>query len=277
MKKNLLGIGVTLGRYSSFVSQLSALAKLRQSCYVCVANVHMLIEARSDARFADVVNGAKIVTPDGMPLAKSFRLLYGIGQDRVAGMDLLPDLLTAAAEENIAVYFYGSTPEVLERTQSYCNNNLPHLNLAGMHSPPFRTLSAVEENNVVEDINASGAGFVFVALGCPKQEKWMASMQGRINACMIGIGGALPVMVGMQKRAPKLMQTLSLEWLYRMAQEPKRLVGRYSKTNFLFLYLVMREMIRIPFRRMPQMDLEESPVMENLPIKSLESTEMIHA
>ena len=243
MKKKLLSLFVTTGSYQQFVDRIYKLAARKKSSYVCVANVHMLIEAHKDAAFAKAVNNADIVTPDGMPLAKSFKLLYGIKQPRVAGMDLLPDLLTGAVENKLPVYFYGSTDNVLLKTIEFTKNNYPELNVAGIYSPPFRALTTGEEEEIVQKINNTGAKIVFVALGCPKQENWMASMKGRINACMIGIGGALPVVVGMQKRAPMWMQKLCLEWLFRLMQEPQRLFKRYAVTNMSFLYLLLKSWV----------------------------------
>ncbi len=209
----------------------------------------MIIEAHWDSKFADLVNKADLVTPDGMPLAKAMKLLYSIEQDRVAGMDLLPDLLKNAEVEKLGVFFYGGTDEMLAKTQEYIQKNYPKLNKQQYLSPPFRPLTTDEETDVIKQINDSGAQLVFVALGCPKQEKWMASMKGRINACMLGIGGALPVMIGMQKRAPMWMQKISLEWLYRLIQEPRRLFKRYLITNTLFLFLLFLQKIRIVTRR----------------------------
>lgn len=205
----------------------------------------MTIEAHWDLKFAEVVNNADLVTPDGMPLAKAMKYLYGVKQDRVAGMDLLPDLLSAAEKENFGVFFYGGTQEMLDRTKEYVSSVCPKLDNPQYYSPPFRPLTKQEEQEVITKINDSSANLVFVALGCPKQEKWMASMKGRINACMIGIGGALPVMIGMQKRAPQWMQKMSLEWLYRLFQEPKRLFKRYFITNSIFIYLLLVQIIRI--------------------------------
>ena len=201
----------------------------------------MCIEAVDDPLFADVVNNADLVTPDGVPIAKSLKLLYGINQERVAGMDLLPDLHSECGQKELKVFFYGGTDDLKQATEKHMISHYPQLDVAGFHTPPFRILTPEEENAIVEAINDSRANFVFIILGCPKQEKWMAKMKGRINACMIGIGGALPVMVGMQKRAPKWMQKYSLEWLYRLMQEPQRLLKRYAYTNAKFIYLLVKE------------------------------------
>ncbi len=219
------------------------------SSYVCVANVHMTIEAFKNKGFSDIVNQADLVTPDGMPLVWALRLLYGIKQERAAGMDLLPSLLEKAEETQLGVYFYGGTPELQARTEDFVSRQYPNIKNKHFESPPFRPLTEHEEMECINRINASGAHLVFVALGCPKQEKWMAHMKGKINACMVGIGGALPVLVGMQKRAPKFMQKYGFEWLYRLVQEPRRLFKRYLYTNSLFVLLLLKQFFAIKLFR----------------------------
>ena len=243
-KLNVLSIPVSTGTYASFIQTMVSAAQSGQSQYACVANVHMLVEAYRNKRYAQVVQHAAFVTPDGKPLAWAMRLLHGVKQQRVAGMDLLPDLLRQAEEKSLPVFFYGGTNELLEKTNSFLVQHYPSLKVAGLHSPPFRQLTNLEERKIAEKINASGAAFVFVVLGCPKQEKWMASMFNRVNALMIGVGGALPVMIGAQSRAPKWMQKTGLEWLYRLLQEPRRLFTRYAITNSLFLYLLAKAYVR---------------------------------
>lgn len=248
MKKKVLSINIACKPYCQFVDYLLQLAIVKQSAYVCVANVHMTIEAHNDASFATVVNGADAVTPDGMPLVAALKLLYGVLQERVTGMDLLPDLLRVSERENFTVFFYGGTDAMLQATDQHLVANYPGLTKKHFYSPPFRLLTAAEEVDDVALINATGANLVFVALGCPKQEKWMAAMKGRVNACMIGIGGALPVMVGMQKRAPRWMQFSALEWLYRLVQEPRRLFKRYAVTNTIFIWLLLKAWAKQGFR-----------------------------
>lgn len=243
-KRKIISFGVSTGPYSRFVEAIAGLGRERQSSYVCVANVHMVIEAWRDREFARVVEGAEIVTPDGMPLVKALRLLYGVRQERVAGMDLMPSLLAAAEREGLAVYLYGSTEDVLAATVARMRREHPGLAVAGSWSPPFRTLTGEEDRQAVERINGTGAHLVLVALGCPKQERWMAEHQGKINAVMIGVDGAFPVYAGLQKRAPEWMCRWSLEWLLRLLQEPGRLFKRYLVTNTLFWVLLAREIIR---------------------------------
>lgn len=248
MKKvNLLSIDVSTGSYKEFVRHILETAEARISQYICVANVHMLVEAHNDLRFARIVSGAHIITPDGKPLAWALDMLYGLKQERVAGMDLLPDLLEQAVERQVPVYFYGGDEQLLSRTAEHMSAHYPGLIVSGYCSPPFRKLTAAEETEVVRDINASGCGLVFVILGCPKQEKWMASMKGRIQSVMVGVGGALPVMLGLQKRAPRWMQRSGLEWVFRLVQEPTRLFRRYAVTNSKFVLLLMRAYVRSRF------------------------------
>ncbi|MCY2687777.1 WecB/TagA/CpsF family glycosyltransferase [Salinimicrobium sp. TH3] len=243
-KKDFIAFDISLGTYAEFVSEVIEMAESRTSAYTCVANVHMLVEAYRDPLFANIVKQAHLVSPDGMPLAKGLKLLYGLDQERIAGMDLLPDLLAASEEKNIPVYFYGGTEEMLQETEKFCREEYPGLSIAGSYSPPFRELDEREDAEVVERINGSGAALLFVALGCPKQEKWMAAMKGRIDAAMIGIGGALPVMIGLQKRAPLWMQRFALEWFFRLCQEPRRLFKRYAVTNNYFLYLLLKTWLK---------------------------------
>ncbi len=234
---------LNLGRYSSFIDEIINLANQKKSAVVCVANVHMFVEARRDQTFLQIINNSEIITPDGKPLTWALRSLYGLKQERVAGMDLLPDLLQIMSERNISAYFYGGQPEVLDKAKIYLKNSYPDLNIAGIFSPPFRPLTPLEEKKIIEEINKTLPSVVFVILGCPKQEKWMATMKDKINTVMIGIGGALPVMLGVHKRAPKWMQNYGLEWLFRLLQEPKRLFKRYSQTNSLFLWIFLKEFL----------------------------------
>ena len=243
-----MGFPLSLGGYGDFVEAICAQASQRTSAYVCVANVHMFVEASMDRGFSKVMEQASIVTPDGKPLTWALYATRGIRQERAAGMDLLPALLDAAAQRGLRVYFYGSTPQVLARTRDFIARHHPATALAGMYSPPFRPLTAAEEAEVVQNINKSGAHLVFVVLGCPKQERWMAAMKGRVQATMIGIGGALPVLIGDQRRAPQWMQRAGLEWLYRLAQDPRRLFKRYFVTNTLFMYWMIREVVGSKFK-----------------------------
>jgi N-acetylglucosaminyldiphosphoundecaprenol N-acetyl-beta-D-mannosaminyltransferase len=244
-KHPLLSLNLSIGSYCDFINEIMSLTD-RDLCseYVCVSNVHMLVEAHRNAEFRAVVNRSAITTADGVPLTWGLRWLYGIRQARVAGMDLLPDLLSAASEQRKSVFFYGGAQDRLEQAKRYVGEHYPGIPEVGIYSPPFRPLTPAEEADAVTLINDSGAKLVFVILGCPKQERWMASMQGRINAVMIGLGAALSILIGERKRAPKWIRDLGMEWFYRLLQEPQRLWKRYLSTNFTFLYLLAKAKIQ---------------------------------
>lgn len=246
-KRKLFCIDFSLGSYKTFIGELISLAKKGGSSYACVAGVHILYESNKSPEYANIINNADIVTPDGEPITWAFRWLYGIKQERVAGMDLLPDLLEAAEKENVSVGFYGGTDDMLKKAGKYIEKKHPLLTVAKMYSPPFRPLNSEEETAIISMFNESGAEMIFVVLGCPKQEKWMDNMKNKIHALMVGIGGAVPVMIGLQKRAPRWMQKAGLEWLFRLGQEPKRLFKRYMRGNSLFIYLLLKE--KFAFRK----------------------------
>ncbi|MEM6628449.1 MAG: WecB/TagA/CpsF family glycosyltransferase [Bacteroidota bacterium] len=241
-KKRVLQTLITTGSYVDFVEEVFHLAASKYSSYVCFSNVHMLIEAYKDPMFNEIVSEADMATPDGVPLRIAMRLLYGIRQDRIAGMDAFPHLLKEAAKRDKSVYFYGGKQEVLDAIVKRAAVEIPGLKIAGYYSPPFRKLSEEEKQQIRDTINDSHADLTFVALGCPKQEKWVASEQDKIKGCLLAVGGAFTVYAGMQVRAPKWMQKYSLEWLFRLVQEPKRLWKRYFVTNSLFIYLFIKEL-----------------------------------
>jgi len=237
----LLGVDLTALSFLDHVDLVGKWALARESRVVCVANVHMLVEARRDADFAEVIARADVLTPDGMPLVWLMRRRGARGQERVAGMDLLPCLCRRAAQDNVSVFFLGSPPGTLAAIRGRLASELPKLVIAGMESPPFRRLTQAEDDAIVRRIAASGAGFVFVSLGCPKQERWMDAHRGSVRAVMVGLGAAFPVYAGLAQRAPRWMQRAGLEWLYRLGRGPRRLWKRYLVTNALFLWYLTAE------------------------------------
>lgn len=241
-KKLVVSILISTGSYEKFVEEIFNLAENKESSYVCISNVHMAIEAYQNTDFCRIVNKSDMATPDGMPLAKSIKYIHGINQDRVAGMDLTIDLMKEAEKKEASIFIYGSTDETLKLFEKKVKKDYPNLKLKTF-SPPFKTLSDQEKSDHIQMINEFNPTFVFVALGCPKQEKWMAEHKDKINSCMIGLGGAIEVYAEVKDRAPQWMQDNSLEWLYRLIQDPKRLWKRYLVTNSLFLVLFVVQFI----------------------------------
>lgn len=236
----VLSSWISTGPAPAFVDAVLRLGAARTSSYVCFANVHMVVEAHRQPEFGQVVNRAALVAPDGSPVAAAVRWFGGPAQARVAGMDALPLLLAEAARRGQSVYFYGTTPEVLGAIEARIRQELPTLRVAGLHAPPFRPLTPEEDAADVARINAADPDLLFVALGCPRQEQWMAAHQGRVRACMLGVGQAFLTYAGLEKRLPDWARRLWLEWAYRLYLEPRRLWRRYLVTNSRFVWLMLR-------------------------------------
>jgi N-acetylglucosaminyldiphosphoundecaprenol N-acetyl-beta-D-mannosaminyltransferase len=150
----------------------------------------------------------------------------------------------AAAPYRESIFLYGGSPDTLERLQARIKATFPDLQIAGTYSPPFRNLTTEEDHAAVEMINRSGATTVWISLGCPKQEVWMAEHKGRIKGVLVGVGAAFGFHAGTTKRAPMWMQRMSLEWLHRLLSEPGRLWKRYLSTNTIFVFAAIRQLIR---------------------------------
>lgn len=244
---NLIGSPVTALPFDEQIETMLQWAKRRVTRVVCVANVHMLMEAYWQSDFGSVLKDADMITPDGMPLVWMMRLSGAHDQDRVAGVDILQAVCERAQHQDVSVYFVGSQSSILDRMKDKLMEEFPKLKIACMQPLPFRPLTAAEDEELIQQINDSGAGIVFVSLGCPKQEKWMAQHRGKINAVMVGLGGAFPVYAGIQSRAPQWARESGLEWLYRLIQEPSRLWKRYSSTIPPFLWLAFKQLVKKKF------------------------------
>lgn len=239
----VIGIRVDSTSYPTLTRQTMEWAAVSESRYVCVANVHMMMEAFGSPSFRKIIENADLVTPDGMPLVWVLRLKGQRNQPRVYGPDLMLHVLESAAREKIPIGFYGGTPEVLESLIKRVQARYQDLNVAFSYSPPFRAMSREENAAIVEQINKSGARILFVGLGCPKQEIWMAAHRGQVKAVMLGVGAAFDFHAGMKPQAPTWMQTIGLEWLFRLIQEPRRLWKRYLYHNPRFIVLAIADLL----------------------------------
>ncbi|MBW4430145.1 MAG: WecB/TagA/CpsF family glycosyltransferase [Nostoc desertorum CM1-VF14] len=244
---NIIGSPLTALPLNDQIKTILEWASNYESKVVCVANVHMLVEAYLCSEFSLVLKHADLVTPDGMPLVWMMKLMGVNTQNRVAGMDILLSLFQLAPQRNVSVFFLGSQEVILQKIKVKLEQEFPHLKIAGMEPLPFPPLTPTKDEVIIQKINTSGAGVVIVSLGCPKQEYWMDQHKGKIKAVMIGLGGAFPVFVGIQKRAPFWMRNLGLEWFYRLIQEPQRLWRRYWNTIPLFLWLALRQFLNSVF------------------------------
>ncbi len=236
-------VNVSLTNYELVTEQVLSWAKTPASRYICLANVHMLMEAYDSPQYSQIVNFADLVTPDGMPLVWMLRLKGHPDQQRVYGPTLMLHVLEAAARENVPVGFYGGSPEVLHSLLASLQVRFPNLKVDYSFSPPFEEMSQEEDAEIVDRINTSSARILFVGLGCPKQEKWMAEHRGKVNAVMLGVGAAFDFHAGVKSQAPLWMQKIGIEWLFRFASEPRRLWRRYLYHNPRFIFLAMADLL----------------------------------
>jgi len=204
--------------------------------YICVSNVHTTVLAFENEAYRKIQNSAILAIPDGGPLASVGRKRGYFNMQRTTGPDFMNEILKISEKKGYKHYFYGSSEETLNKLKNNLLKKYPKLKIVGIYSPPFRNLSVEEDKEVVDNINSSGADFVWVALGAPKQEMWMYNHKDKIKPLMIGVGAAFDFIAGNIKRAPKWMQKLNLEWLYRLFQEPKRLFKRYWHSNTRFIW-----------------------------------------
>lgn len=235
---NILGVDIaavnmewTLGYLEKYIKQLSG-------DYVCVSNVHTTVTSYEDSEYCAIQNGGIMALPDGGPLSSIGKKRGHKKMDRVTGPSLMGEIFNISPKNGYRHYFYGSTKETLEKLRDKLQENYPNIQIVGMYSPPFRPITKEEDEMVVEMINNENPDFIWIGLGAPKQEKWMAMHQGKVRGLMIGVGAGFDYYADNIKRAPEWMQRNNLEWLYRLLQDPKRLFTRYLVTNTKFLRII---------------------------------------
>ena len=240
---SVLGSHIDAVDWETCLDRIFAWAAAGESRYVCHCNVHSVVIARRDPAFARVIEAADLAAPDGAPIAWRLRRLGFPRQGRIAGPDLMWKACARASAQGIPVFLCGGTGETLERLAARLTREFPRLKLAGSLSPPFRKLTAEDNAEIVRAVERSGARIVFVGLGCPLQEEWMAARRGTLPAVMIGVGAAFDFHAGVVRRAPRWMRDAGLEWLHRLLAEPRRLWRRYLVTNALFLTYLLGDSV----------------------------------
>jgi N-acetylglucosaminyldiphosphoundecaprenol N-acetyl-beta-D-mannosaminyltransferase len=238
----VLGVKVHHTSYEEATRQILHWAQAGESHSVYAANVHMVMEARDDPEFMDIVNSADLVTPDGMPLVWALRRMGNKDQERVYGPTLTGKLLPLMEQEGIPIGFLGSTPRVIEKLSTGISREFPSLNIAYAFSPPFHDLDEEENREIIEEVNRSGAKVLFVGMGCPKQEKWIDQSKAEINAVMVGVGAAFDYLAGTKPQAPLWFQKIGMEWFFRLLTEPTRLWRRYFRHNPRFLWAITQQL-----------------------------------
>lgn len=243
----VVGLGISLLTLDEAADQVMRWSAEPVGRYVCAANVHMVMETHDAPAFRDVVSGADLVLPDGMPLVFAQRLLGHATASRARGVEITERLLDRAAREGVPVAFYGGTPATQDRLIATAQARFPGLRIATAISPPFRPPTPEEDAADVRAIVESGARILFVGIGCPKQEQWMAAHAARLPSVMVGVGQAFDLLAGVVNEAPRWMHGLGLSWLHRLAQEPRRLFWRYARHNPRFVALLLLQVLRHRF------------------------------
>ena len=250
---DIFGVGVSAINMDDAIATIGGWIERRTPNYVCITGVHGVMESRRDARLRDIHNQAGMVTPDGMPLVWMSRWLGAKRVSRVYGPDLMRAISARSPERGFRHFYFGGAPGVADRLASALTAANPGLNVVGTLCPPFRPLTPEEDADIVARINQAAPDIVWVGLSTPKQERWMASHVGRIEApVLIGVGAAFDFLSGTKKQAPDWMQRNGLEWLFRLCAEPRRLWRRYATMVPSFLLLAAGRLIRHALGRAPR-------------------------
>ena len=236
---NIMGVNIAAINMEWLLDYIEKNLSKIKGDYICDSNVHTTVTSYEDATYCKIQNGGLMAIPDGGPLSTVGQKRGYKNMERTTGPSLMGEIFEISAKKGYRHYFYGSKEETLESLYQKLSKNYPGIQIVGMYSPPFRPMTEEEDIEIIEKINGSNPDFVWVGLGAPKQEKWMGAHQGKINGLMIGVGAGFDYYAENIKRAPMWMQKHNLEWVYRLAQDPKRLFKRYWSTNTKFIWNAM--------------------------------------
>ena len=236
---NILGVDIAAIDMVWLLDYLNANIHSLSGDYICVSNVHTTVTAYEDEEYKKIQNSGIMAIPDGGPLSSVGQKRGFKNMKRTTGPSLMGEIFKSSVSKGYRHFFYGATDETLEKLCSILKKTYPGIQIVGMYSPPFRPMTEEEDNAIIERINETKPDFVWVGLGAPKQEKWMAAHQGCVNGLMIGVGAGFDYHAGNIERAPEWMQKSNLEWVYRLLQDPKRLFGRYWHTNKKYIWNAM--------------------------------------
>jgi len=235
--QNILTMNVHVSNLTDAVQRIIDLSIQGSSAYVCVSNVHMCMETYDSLKFREIVNQADLIVADGKPISVVQKLLGHFTATQIRGQDLVNALCKMSVEKGLKIGFYGGKSiNLLETVTDRLAESYPGLQVHYAYSPPFRPLTPQEDVDVVRQINSAEVDILFVGIGCPKQEIWMAEHKSQLNCVMLGVGAAFDFIAGNKKHAPRWMQSMGLEWLFRLCSEPHRLWKRYLHQNPRFLY-----------------------------------------
>jgi N-acetylglucosaminyldiphosphoundecaprenol N-acetyl-beta-D-mannosaminyltransferase len=249
--REVIGIPLAMTTYDGAMAVMDGMIARRERGYVCAVAVHAVTVAQRDPEMRDALLGSTLTVPDGMPLVWAANLLGESLPHRVYGPELMRRYTRRCAEKGHRVWLYGGRDQgSLAQLALNLRRDFPGIRIVGGYSPPFRDLEPHEEDEVVERVNADRPDVLWVGTGVPRQEKWMARMRDRLEVpVMCAVGAAFDFHAGRISQAPPWMQDRGLEWTYRIAQEPRRLLPRYLYYNPAFLRRFTRQLLREKFRR----------------------------
>ena len=230
--------------HESAIRRINELVTVGNGGYVCFSTVHMVMESHDNPEYGGRVNGADVIIPDGMPLVWMQKLQGAKNANRIRANDLMIMLCAFAEKNNLTVGFYGGRQSVIDAITERAIIDYPNLNVVYAFSPPFRPLTDDEDIEITSEINRKKPDLLFMGLGCPKQENWMAAHKNKVDTVMLGVGASFDFYAGNVKESPEWLGKLGLEWLFRLTQEPKRLWRRYLILNPRFMWLAARQLFK---------------------------------
>ena len=248
-QRYVLGQRLDATDYADATARVIDWANRGESRYVCLSNVHMVMQGWDDSNFRQIINAADLITTDGVPLVWCLRALGLPSAVRVYGPDLTLHVCATAAQQQLAIGLYGGTAQSLKEFAALLQSRFPAIEIACSIAPPFRPLTEAEDATYTKQLAESGARILFVGIGCPKQEIWMSEHRGRLNMPMLGVGAAFDFHAGRVKQAPAWLQAIGLEWLFRLLMEPRRLWRRYAWHNPRFVLFFIEQLLRGRGRR----------------------------
>lgn len=234
---NILGVNIAVTNMNDTVEYIKSNLEDLKGNYICVSNVHTTVMSYDNEEYMKIQNGGALALPDGGPLSTIGRKKGYKNMERTTGPNLMEEIF--GLETGYKHFFYGSTEDTIKKLENELKSQYPNIKICGMYSPPFRHLTEEEDIEIIKMINETKPDFVWVGLGAPKQEQWMSEHKNKIKGLMIGVGAGFDYFAGNISRAPRWMQRSNLEWLYRLMQDPKRLLKRYLYTNSKFIWLIL--------------------------------------
>ena len=247
-KQRIISFDVNIISITQFLKKIKEFILLKKGHYICVSNVHQCIEAYDNNEFAEVINNADLAIPDGRPIYWALKLFGHKETEHLPGYHVTKKLCKFAAENNLKIGFYGGENNALDLCVVNLKNEYEKLIVNYVYSPPYRILTIEEKKEIIDDIRDSNVQILFVCLGCPKQENWMAEHKSYLKCVSVGIGEAVNLISNKQKLAPKWVEKIGMRWVTRLMTEPRRLFWRYFYTNSKFICLFIKQYIKFKFK-----------------------------